>query len=63
MKRKLEPIEQKTAYEFHFENVSGNEIEILVPHPCRPKDIPHLGIEDPRRVGLGIKRLKIDKLS
>ncbi|QGZ53987.1 class I SAM-dependent methyltransferase [Paraburkholderia acidiphila] len=63
VKRKLEPIEQKTTYEFHFENVHGNEIEILVPHPCRPKDIPQLGIEDPRRVGLGIKRLKIATFS
>lgn len=59
IKQTLEPIEQKMSYEFHFENISGNEIEIIIPHPCRPKDIPELGIEDPRRVGLGIKRLMI----
>jgi hypothetical protein len=47
------------TYEFHFENISGSEIEIIIPPPCRPKDIPELGIEDPRRVGLGIKRLMI----
>lgn len=59
VKQTLEPIEQKMSYEFRFENISGNEIEIIIPHPCRPKDIPELGIEDPRRVGLGIKRLMI----
>jgi len=59
VKQRLEPIEQRASYEFRFDNVSGNEIEILIPHPCRPKDLPQLGVEDPRRIGLGIKRMHI----
>ncbi|BDC39201.1 class I SAM-dependent methyltransferase [Paraburkholderia terrae] len=57
--QRLDQIEDKTTYEFQLNDVNSNELEILVPHPCRPKDIPALGIEDPRRLGIGIKSITI----
>jgi 2-polyprenyl-3-methyl-5-hydroxy-6-metoxy-1,4-benzoquinol methylase len=56
---KLDPIEERTVYIFHFDNVGSDEIEIVIPHPCRPKDMPELGLEDPRRIGIGLKTMKI----
>ena len=57
--QKLAPIEEATSYEFRFDEVDTNELEIEIPHPCRPKDLPSLGIEDPRRIGIGIKSITI----
>ncbi|MGF6815438.1 2-polyprenyl-3-methyl-5-hydroxy-6-metoxy-1,4-benzoquinol methylase [Paraburkholderia atlantica] len=57
--QKLRPIEDGASYLFHFDNVEADELEILIPHPCRPKDLPALGIEDPRRIGIGIRSITI----
>ncbi|MFP4892148.1 DUF7024 domain-containing protein [Paraburkholderia sp. EG304] len=57
--KKLAPIEEATTYEFCFNDVDANALEFVIPHPCRPKDLPGLGIEDPRRIGIGIESLTI----
>jgi len=57
----LKPIELQKTYSFDFNNVDTNELEIIIPHPCRPKDIVELGIEDPRKFGVAIASLLIQQ--
>jgi 2-polyprenyl-3-methyl-5-hydroxy-6-metoxy-1,4-benzoquinol methylase len=55
----LEPIETRKTYSFRFDDVDSDQIEILIPHPFRPKDVVEIGIEDPRRIGIGIRSIQI----
>jgi hypothetical protein len=56
----LEPIELCSSYNFQFESVNSDTVEIFVPHPFRPKDIPELGNEDSRKIGIGIRSVFIN---
>jgi len=57
----LEPIEARSTYTVAFKCVDSDRVEIGIPHPCRPKDMPELSNEDSRRIGIAIQALFIEE--
>ena len=46
---------------FHFDAVDTNVIEIHIPQPTRPCDLPDLNNNDARQLGIGIRSIHFDK--
>jgi len=57
----LEPIEVKSTYTVAFGLVESDRVELRIPHPFRPKDMPELKNEDSRKIGIGIRSLVIEE--
>jgi 2-polyprenyl-3-methyl-5-hydroxy-6-metoxy-1,4-benzoquinol methylase len=57
----LETIEARSTYTVQFDSVESDRIEIAIPHPFRPKDMPELCNEDSRRIGIGIQAVFIEE--
>ena len=50
----LDPIEARSSYQFRFEGVDSDLIQIFIPHPFRFKDMPELQNEDARKIGIAL---------
>lgn len=55
----LKEIGLNDCYEFFFKNVKAKTIELIIPAPSRPKDNLDINNEDPRFIGIAIKKIRI----
>ncbi len=48
-------------HQFRFESVDSRAIDIVIPRPTRPRDLPELNNHDAREIGIGLRSLTIDE--
>lgn len=59
---RLLTVEECSTYRFELTPDESRTVIIHIPAPCRPKDMPEIGSEDARRLGLGIRSIRFNPL-
>lgn len=49
------------VHKFRFEGVNARIIDIMIPQPTRPADLPDMNNDDSRELGIGIRSLTIEE--